>query len=195
VVHTRTRAHTTRRYQALATTIADERSGAEAAFHSPPTDPVDISPPPDDFQRGARLLTPLLDDLEWQVEPSRVEPEQDALAIELSLILAPEAREAATVGQAVLEFAFYVVREPVLPFRHSPIEGKALGELLVSRVVALAPPLSVRGPARRWCESTAVPYGPRRHDCRRCGLGVASALERRLHDKVLRWLGVADSFN
>jgi hypothetical protein len=58
------------------------------------------------------------------VDPYPVESEQDALAIQLSLILAPEARGAATVGQAVLEFAFYLVREPVLPFRRSPIEGK-----------------------------------------------------------------------
>jgi hypothetical protein len=184
------------RYQTLATMIADDRSGAQAAFQVYPADPLGIPSPPADYRRGARSLSPLLADLEWEDGPYSVERTENALAIAManSLLVDPEERAARTVRPDVLEFSFFLVREPVLPFRGSPIEGKALAELLAARGPGTG---AAAGAFLGWLVGGPSPLLfitiPGGMIVGGAAWGVATALERGLHDKVLRWLGVADS--
>jgi hypothetical protein len=194
VVDTRASVRSRWRYQTLATTIADDRGGAEAAFQVYPADPLGIPRPPGDYERAARSLTPLLADLEWEADPYPVEPVENELALALAnTLLDPQAREAARMRSTVLEFSFFLVREPVLPFRGSPIEGKSLVELLAASqypgtatgafvgllVAGGGPLLFITVPGGMIVGGAAW--------------AVASALERGLHEKILRWLGVADT--
>lgn len=128
----------------------------------------------------------LLESLEWVEGPFPVEPTPaEITALISSAFLRPT--DERLIAADMLEFATFLVHEPILPFRQSPIEGQSLAELVQKAPGAMVEAYmgflaGGEGPLLLLTVPGAVIVGA-------AAWVLASTLEHgELQEQVLRWL-------